>query len=671
MRTHQLRETAPERKQLFWTTLLVAAACAPLVRYLDAPITAFLVLIVAIRLAALRWPVVRPNRWLRALLAFAGLANCLAAYHTVSGQDGGAALLVTMIVLKLLELDTKRDLRLVLILLGFLSVVQFLFDDSFALTLYLGVIALALVTLLAELNGGLDAAGLRPALRISVRLALQAIPLTLVLFILFPRLTAPLWSLGFDNTQGMMGMSDTMEPGNISELVVNGDLAFRVRFLGQQPPAAQQRYWRGLVLWQMDGRRWTLGTPPASVTTAAPLIEAADPIEYEIVMEPSNQRWLFALDRPLNAPDAATLTADHQLLANQPITELKRYRVQSALRYRTAEPTAAERALALAVPDNITPRMRALVAEWRSAEPADDWALVERALAHFNQQDFYYTLLPPKLGANPADEFLFETRSGFCEHYASSFALLMRVAGIPARIVLGYLGGEVNTFGDYTIVYQSDAHAWVEVWIAERGWVRVDPTAAVDPSRIDNQAATELLGAGASVRFDLGETAALASWLRDLRLMSDTLEATWQNWVLDFSAQDQRQLMERLGLGAWQEYGLAALMVVAVSMTLGAIMLVLLRERREHDPLERLYARLCQRLARIGLPRLPHEGPHDYAQRIAAARPDLAAEIGAWFRLYIPARYGQRHAATTVALLAKRLRAFSFQPSASSQQLNS
>jgi len=644
----------PKRHQILWTTLLVAAACAPFVRSLDGQVVAFLTLILAIRLAALRWPATLPNRWIRALMAFAGLGNCLAAYHTISGQDGGSALLATMLVLKLLELDTKRDLRLVLILLGFLSVVQFLFDDSFLLTFYVGLIALGLVTLLTELNGGLGATGLRPALRVGLRLALQAIPLTLILFVLFPRLTAPLWSLGVDRSKALMGMSEIMEPGNISELVVNGEPAFRVRFAGQRPES-NQLYWRGPVLWTTDGRRWTPGAPPSDGQEPARLIETSNPVEYEVVMEPTQQRWLFALDLPVSAPDGAAINPDFQLLSNQPVTVLKRYRVRSVLSYRTAEPDERVRGLALELPDTVTPRMRALVDGWR-AQANDDWALVQRALVHFNRENFYYTLLPPKLGANPTDEFLFETRSGFCEHYASSFALLMRIAGIPSRIVLGYLGGETNAFGGYTLVRQSDAHAWVEVLIAGRGWVRVDPTAAVDASRIDNRVAIERLGAGTSARFDLGEATMLARWMRDLRLLGDTLEATWQNWVLDFSVQDQRRLMDRLGLGAWQEYGLAVLMVLAVSLTLGGLLLVLMHERTERDPLERLYARLCQRLARIGLPRRPSEGPSDYGRRIAAARPDLAPEIGAFLALYIPARYGERSTPETPKRLSALLR---------------
>ncbi|MBK1720406.1 transglutaminase TgpA family protein [Thiocystis violacea] len=646
----------PQPRQILWTSLLVLAAGLPLLRFLDWRINAFLALILAIRVAGLRWPAAVPNRWIRALLTFAGVANCLNAYQTLAGQDGGAALFTTMIALKLLELHSKRDLRLVLVLMGFLIVIQFLFDESFPLTFYLGLVALGIVTLLVELNGGLLGSGLRPALRIAGRLTLHALPLTLVLFVLFPRLHAPLWSLGVDASKGLMGMSDSMEPGNISELVVNGELAFRVRFEGA-PPRPDQLYWRGPVLWEMDGRRWTPGRPPPDWQDPAGLIESADPIDYEVVLEPTRQRWLFALDMPVSEPADAAINPDFQLLASQPVNALKRYAVRSALSYRTHEPDPRLRELALRLPENVTPRMRDLVADWR-ARADSDWDLVRLGLTHFNREAFHYTLLPPALGANPADEFLFETRSGFCEHYASSFALLMRLGGVPARIVLGYLGGEDNDIGGYKIVRQSDAHAWVEVLIAGRGWVRVDPTAAVDPSRIDNRTATRLLGAGASARFDLGDASAIAHWIRNMRLIADTLDATWQNWVLDFSADDQLDLMDRLGLGDFREYGLAALMVLAVSLTLGVVLLAMMRDKGERDPLDAFYARFCQRLARAGLPRHPHEGPGDYGQRIAAARPDLSATVSRFLALYVPARYGARRTGETGIRLARLLRGF-------------
>ncbi|MBV5310271.1 transglutaminaseTgpA domain-containing protein, partial [Chromatium okenii] len=384
-------------------------------------VNAFLLLLLAVRLAGWRWPHTLPQLWLRMLLTFTGIANCVYANHTLVGLDGGAALFATMFALKLLELNTKRDLRLVAILIGFLIVIQFLFDQALSRAIYLGVMVFGAVLLLADLNGDLgDRNRWRGALRIAGNLALQALPLTLVLFVLFPRLTAPLWDLGLDSGQAKTGISDSMEPGAISDLAVSGELAFRVRFTGAPP--ASQRYWRGPVLWEMDGRRWSAAQIAAPVP--ARLETVADVIDYEIVLEPTQQKWLFALDVPLNAPAEAVRNADLQLVAQQPITALKRYSVRSALTYQTAPATATQRARALQLPRNLTPRMRELVADWRS-RAVDDWALVQEALAFFHRESFYYTLLPPRLGANPTDAFLFETKQGFCEHYASAFALLM------------------------------------------------------------------------------------------------------------------------------------------------------------------------------------------------------------------------------------------------------
>lgn len=656
-RSDAAREAAPDAAQVLALTLLVSAAGLPLVRYLHWQVSAFLLLALVIRLAGLRWRAALPGTWVRTLLTLAGIANCLYVNHTLVGQDGGAALFATMLALKLLELKTKRELRLVAILIGFLIVIQFLFDRSFSLAIYLAFMAVAAVALLVDLNGGLPGkARLRETWRVTAHLSLQAVPLTLALFFLFPRLSAPLWSLGIDSEQGLTGISDTMEPGAISELAANGELAFRVRF-DSPPPDPNQLYWRGPVLWEMDGRRWSPGRVPAETAAPVKLDESARFIGYEVVLEPTRKTWLFALDMPTDASDDAIINADFQLLSRQPVNSAKRYRARSALVYRTPEPDARQRERALRLPANITLRMRELAADWRDRS-RNEWETIQQGLAFFNRESFHYTLLPPRLGANPADEFLFETRRGFCEHYASSFALLMRIAGIPSRIVLGYLGGEPNVIGGYQMVWQSDAHAWVEVLIAGRGWVRVDPTAAIDPARIDNRSATRILGAGSSVRFDLDEASALARFAHHLRFLAATLDAAWQNWVLDFSAGDQLALLERLGLDEFREYGLAALMLLSVSLTLGAILLAMTRERTVRDPLDAHYARFCLRLARAGLPRRHNEGPCDFGQRVMTQRPDLRPNVSRFLALYIPARFGSQSVPAILDQLARLLREF-------------
>ncbi|MFB1488131.1 MULTISPECIES: DUF3488 and DUF4129 domain-containing transglutaminase family protein [unclassified Thiocapsa] len=655
-----LSNERPERAQILWVTLVLIAAYLPLAGHLAPQISAFVGLLFAIRLASLRWPAVLPGTWPLAALTLIGVANAAVTYQGWSGQNAGTALFVSMLVLKLMELRRKSDIRLVATLIGFLVVVEFLFDQSPWLVLYLAAVVLGGIALLVDLNGGLGEARRRGALAVAVRLSLQALPLTLILFLLFPRLSAPLWSLGLDPSKATTGISDSLEPGAISELVLNGELAFRARFDGM-PPAADQLYWRGPVLWETDGRRWSVGKDIAGTGPAGALLQTARQIDYEVTLEPTDQRWLFALDLPNSVPEEAFLSPDHQLIARQAVSAVKRYRVTSALDYRTAAPDPARLAAGLQVPDNVTPRMRRLVEEWRSRSETD-WALVQSGLQFFNRESFHYTLMPPRLGANPTDEFLFETRRGFCEHYAGAFAVLMRMAGVPSRIVLGYLGGELNRVGGYHMVWQSDAHAWVEVLIDGRGWVRVDPTAAVDPSRVDNSGASRMLGAGPSVRFTLEQADAIARFVRDMRLFADSLDAAWQDWVLGFSVEDQLALLQRLRLGELREYGLVALMLAALGITLGILVLASIRERKPLDPLQAEYARFCGRLAKIGLERLPNEGPMDYAGRVVAQRPDLVPTVERFIDLYIPARYGQGDSRDVLAALADLLRDFRPRP---------
>jgi transglutaminase-like putative cysteine protease len=645
----------PERAQILWLTLILAAAYLPLGRDLAPQISAFVGLVFLIRLVALRWPAAMPGIWPLAALTLVGIANAVVTYQGWSGQNAGTALFVSMLVLKLMELRRKADLRLAATLIGFLVVVQFLFDQSPLLVVYLAVVVFAVVALLVDLNGGLGENRRRASITTALRLSLQAIPLTLVMFLLFPRLDAPLWTQGMGPSTGTTGISDSMEPGAISDLVLNGELAFRARF-EESPPAADQLYWRGPVLWETDGRRWSPGTP---ITDAAPgaILDPARRVDYEVTLGPTDQRWLFALDLPDSIPDGAFVSPDHQLIAREAVSATKRYRVTSALDYRTSPPDPARRAAGLQLPDNVTPRMRQLIEDWQ-AKADGDWDMVQLSLAYFNREPFYYTLQPPRLGTNPTDAFLFETRRGFCEHYAGSFAVLMRLAGIPSRIVLGYLGGELNPVGDYYMIWQSDAHAWVEVLIEGRGWVRVDPTAAVDPSRVDNSGASRMLGAGPSVRFTLEQADAIARLVRKLRLFGDSMDAAWQDWVLGFSVEDQLALLQKLRLDEHREYGLVALMLAAVSLTLGILVLGSIRERTKLDPLDAEYARFCRRLGRIGLARMPNEGPMDYGQRIVAQRPDLAATVNRFLGVYIPARYGPAGSADALVTLPEILRGF-------------
>jgi transglutaminase-like putative cysteine protease len=629
---------APEARQVGAATALVTLGYLPLVQHIDWRVTALVLLLLGLRAASLRWPGARPGTAVLVLLALVSGALCLVAYQGVTGLMGGTALFSAMLALKLSETKTVRELRLVASLVAFLVVVQFLFDESIGRAVYLCGVALGAVALLVDLGGGMGGASWRRSARVAGRLSVQAVPLTLVLFLLFPRLSAPLWNLGIDSGVGVIGMSDSLELGSIGELVVNGELAFRVRFDGEPPPA-DQLYWRGPVLWRPGPRGWSPGVD-ADHRRPGDLAQTGDLVDYEVTLEPSGKLWVFALDVPILYPDDLSRGADLQLLAKAPITSTQRFRIRSALAYSTGALPEYQRRLGLELPPNVTPRMRALVERWR-ADSRDDWGLVETALRYFNREAFHYTLLPPRLGANPVDEFLFETRQGFCEHYASSFAVLMRVAGIPSRVVLGYLGGELNRIGGHYVVWQSDAHAWTEVWIPGRGWTRVDPTGAVDPGRVDNRGASRVLGGAVSVRFNLDADGNWAAALRRARLLADTVEAAWQDWVLGYSDEDQRSLMARLGLLGYGEVGLAVLMVLSGGVVLALVVFGLTRGERELLTRTELgYRRFCRRLERCGLPRGASEGPLDYGRRVSAARPDIEAQVIRYLTLYTRARYG-------------------------------
>jgi transglutaminase-like putative cysteine protease len=607
---------------------------------IEPQISAYIGFLLTLRLASLRWPALAPGRWILLPLTLGGVANVFSAYGTFAGQNGGTALLGTMLALKLLEMHRLRDVRVGTILFGFLLVSQFLFDETPLRALYLAVLLIGDVALMADLTARTQSGrrAVTSSVRLAARIGLQALPLALVLFVLFPRLSAPLWNLGPIEEQARTGVKGWLEPGAISDLVIDGRTAFRVWFAGPTP-AAGGLYWRGPVLWQSDGRRWTgwpAGMPRAQSTELA---SAGDEIAYQIELEPSGQRWLFALDLPLSVPGDALLLPDFQLLDSSPVQDARSYRAVSALRYNTGALDPEEALLGTQLPDNVTPRMRDLVDGWlRGAGSPEE--VVRRALGLFRQEPFHYTLLPPKLGPNPADEFLFETRKGFCEHYASSFALLMRIAGIPARIVLGYLGGEVNPLGNYLIVRQSDAHAWVEVWLDGQGWVRVDPTAAVDPGRVEPSGLLAGLGSGAPLRFRLDEIDTLRRWAHNLRLLGDALGTGWRDWVLGLSSARQQRMLRWAGLDPLREFGLAIALIIAAGAVVGVLLLALTKPSSPGDPLERIYSVFCRRLARIGLSRRPREGPLDYSRRVIAARPDLRAPVGAFMELYLRLRYG-------------------------------
>ena len=577
----------------------------------------------------------------KALLTLAGVAAVVLQYGTVIGPSGGVALLAFLSGAKLLEVEADRD-RLGLLFVGiFLLVAHFLDTQSMASAAWMALAAVALVAGLIATQTPDAALSDRPGRRLAPAglLMLQALPVALLLFLLFPRIQGPLWGLP-QQMAARSGLSEQMSPGDISQLILSNELAFRAEFPDRPPQArldSRQLYWRGPVLWDYDGRTWRTSRPLAQTWLNAEGL--GEPVRYVLTLEPHRQRWLYLLGLPETLPEMPSrLGADLQWLAREAVTERRRYELAAYLDYRLdplLEPDMAARALDL--PEAGNPRARALAQGWRQSA-GNAAAIVDQALALFRQQAFFYTLAPPPLGIEAVDDFLFSTQRGFCEHYASAFVFLMRAAGVPARVVTGYQGGEYNQLGNYWIVRGRDAHAWAEVWLEGRGWVRVDPTAAVAPQRVERGLDAALPAA----ERPSGLISLEGDWLRPLRLGWDLFNNRWNQWVLGYNHERQRQFLARLSPFLSNLQGMVTALVAAVALALGLVAVALFRQRRAPlDAPARAYARFCARLGRLGLKRGGAESPEAFARRAARARPDLAETVDDITRLYLAARYGK------------------------------
>ncbi len=648
------------RRELLTLVGLVTLAVGPLLLEIEPWISGFFITMVVLRTAALARPRALPGRLLLFLLTAAGLANVITHYPLLFGRHAGVALLVSMLGLKLMELRKRRDSYLTVLLGFFILSTQFLFSQAVWLTVYVAIITVALTGVLLESSRAYPTNRIFPTFGRSLALLAQGIPIMLVLFILFPRFSSPLWHLDLGQGSGVTGISDILTPGSISSLSRSKEVAFRVKF-DKQPPPSIHRYWRGPVLWETDGHHWVAGQPLSE--TPARYQALGNPINYEVTLEATRQKWLFALDLPELVPENAEILPDFQIINLEKSNKRRRYPMQSRLNYNTGPISKIERRKGLQLPDNITPRMKALVSKWRQSS-SDNTGLVNEALHWFRQQPYFYTLYPPLVMDNPADQFLFETRRGFCEHYATSFALLMRTAGIPSRVVVGYQGGEANPLGDYMVIRQSDAHAWVEVALPKQGWVRVDPTAAVAPERIERPFDLDLIDFGFSlgdpIRFSLGDPGFLRQFSKQLQWGMETLNASWHQWVIGYSRERQGYLMGLMGLDFLKGRRLALVAVGVTTLVVVLLALPLLRrgEWKERDPVQRTWTRLCKRLARKGFPRRPTEGPRDYTERVLKKQPEWQTRLEPIARLYIGIRYGRQDSRQNRQNLKRLVRRF-------------
>lgn len=571
-----------------------------------------------------------PNRWLLILIVVLASAGIHYEFRTLLGRDAGVSMLVVFMAMKLLELKRRRDGVVVINLGYFLLLTHYFYSQSIFTGLWLLIALWVVSAALIRLHGG-PASSLRSSLRYAALLGAQAIPFMVVLYLLFPRVGGPLWGLPQDAHAGKTGLSNSMTPGNIAELAQSSEVAFRVRFDGAPPPRGKL-YWRGPVLENFDGRTWQ----PADGARGPEKLDFLSPaIGYETTLEAHNQYWLLALDAPRSLPPETSLNGRLTANSKTPLTNRKRYRLNASLDYRlNLQENEAVLRTNLRLPKGFNPKTQALGEAWRKNEKSPE-AIIKKALALFGNE-FYYTLRPPLLGTHGVDDFLFTTRRGFCEHYSAAFVTLMRSAGIPARVVTGYQGGELNPLDGYLVIRQYDAHAWAEVWVENRGWVRVDPTAAVSPDRIETGIGNAL-GSGEPLPMMIQ---AHGEWLRSLRYRWEAINNAWNQQVIGYDLQRQRELLSRLGFpdSDWQSLGQA--LIIAIGLLLVGTLGWAFYQRPRHDPVNRLWHKALRHLARHGVNCAPWETPLDIAQRVRQQHPRLADAFDDVVEAYLMARYG-------------------------------
>jgi transglutaminase-like putative cysteine protease len=615
-----------------WTIGALCISLAPHIPYLAFWISAAFLACAAWRYSIEKRRRMLPSRWLRAGLALVCFLGVFGTYSAISGVGPGSALLAIMAAMKLLETRKRRD-QFVLLFISIFLVMSSLLREQFLWSLpYLLVSTLVILTAWLRMSAEKSETA-KQSFATGGRLLLYAAPLAIAMWIFFPRLASPFWAVPIDTSRAVSGLSDSMSPGDISSLSMSDAVAFRVQFDGDVP-ASRDRYWRGLVMTRFNGRTWTSAEPRMDPTATQQVSTRGAPVSYEVTLEPTRQQWVFAMEMATDWSLERTFMGPQQQLTHiVPIEQRVSYKVVSYPDYllqSNLSPLA--RQWYTSIPDSGNERARDLALAMR-ADAGSDTAYIDAVLAKFHEEEYFYTLRPPALGSNPVDRFLFDTRQGFCEHYASAFAFMMRSVGIPSRIVLGYQGGEINPMGGHLIVRQSDAHAWTEVWLERYGWYRVDPTSAVAPGRIEYGVR------GSTVEGESWGFRAPSRVMQQLTMTWDVLNAKWNEWILGYGPDTQNKFMEWLGMDSpnWRKM-LLTLVGTVVTLVLLISGLMMLRYRAPaKDRASILYDRFIRK---TGLQRRTGETALEYARRAKSDGALPEHTVTSVTVAYLDARYG-------------------------------
>jgi protein-glutamine gamma-glutamyltransferase len=608
---------------------------------------------------------------LKLLLVATGLTTAFISYGSVRGVEASISLLVVLVSLKILEAHTAREFRVMVLIGWMLCLCGFFLSQDFGTALCLLIAFALLVVALIQFHRGASPGAVWPPVGTTCKLLLQASPLVVLFFLLFPRINAGFRFELRPFRSANIGFSDQLSPGSIAALANSSEIAFRAEFPGSSTPPSGPMYWRGLVMSRCNGMEWRAPYTPRPKSPSSTFdVEGsgglpvqssnAKEIQQRITLAPHGARWMFALDRPIKAPSGAMLARGDYLSSVQPIRKARRYDVVSS-EFNGNEITAKERAEALEIPASISPAVRDLARSWTVQNP-DPRGVVNSALQFFRTQGFSYSLTPGDYEG--LEEFLFRRRAGFCEHYAASFATLMRLAEIPARVVVGYLGGEYNDLGHFFLVRQADAHAWCEVWLPEKGWTRVDPTSAVAPGRSSLDLTSFLETRVASGQIGPRRNALIARLLRsgvftNARFIWQTLSYEWDTRFLAFDADVQDVLLTSMGIASRGPFFLVVeILLVAIALLAIYFAWMQLRARSRVDRVKALYDYFCRKTARLGVPRDPCEGPLDFARRAAHSLPNESSRIQQIADTYILLRYAPQPAPGMIDTFAKDVNAF-------------
>ena len=635
------------RNALVWMIICLFTLIAPHAERVPWWILAVYVLSAVWRILVYRGRWSFPGRAVKVLLTLSSFAGIYLSYGSLIGLEPTVALLLTAFALKLIELNSRKDAYVLLFLGYFICITEFLFTQDLLIVLYSILNVTLVTTALVALHRPGEHQFNRKTIRLAGVMLLQAMPLMVVLFFMFPRI-GPLWTVPAKSHTAKTGMSDFMKPGDISRLSQSADVAFRVQFDGDIP-AQSELYWRGLVFSKLEEGAWRslhYYDVPAAERRPQEVLTSGNPLNYSIIMDPTQQNWLYSLRYAQAQRLGVMEAADFRLFLLVPLEDKYMYSVRSwPEAMLEAELSDWRRKTELRLPAKDNPQTRQLAQELRSGV-ASDGDFVNAVLHRFSTEPYVYTLQPEALpGDHPMDQFLFRTRRGFCEHYAYAFVVMMRAAGVPARVVAGYQGGEINPVNKTVIVHQFDAHAWAEVWLAGRGWVRVDPTAAVSPDRIEWGLEQALAEEGSFL-----ENSPLSplryrsiAWVNLLRLRYDALTYRWQTWVVGFNSDQQFKLLQNV-FGDISALKFAAVLLGGWALVLIPVTISLLRRRDTHQlsPMDKQYLKFCNRLAGVGIEREPGETPGQLSYRARQTMPALSSRIDQITSLYTELAYSEQ-----------------------------